>query len=59
MTLKMLILQRILVKNKNLDIAALRKQFKLPTTEDPMTKDIKEGEARKAYMMKLIIEHNI
>ena len=25
---------------KNLDIATLRKQLKLPATEDPMTKDI-------------------
>lgn len=28
-----------LIKNKNADITALRKQLKLPSTEDPQTKD--------------------
>jgi len=31
-------------KKKNIDIAALRKQLKLPTTEDTLTKDIEENE---------------
>lgn len=45
-----------LVKEKNLDIKTLRKQLKLPTTEDPLAKDIEEIETQKADMMKLIIE---
>ena len=48
-----------IIKNKNLEIATLRKQLKLPATEDTMTKDIAEGEAKKADMMKLIIDQNI
>jgi len=48
-----------IIKKKNLDIAALRKQLKLPAIEDPMTKDIAEGEAQQADMMKLIIDQNI
>ena len=48
-----------IVRKKNLDIAALRNQLKLPATEDPMTKDIEESEAPKEDVMKLIIEQNI
>jgi len=48
-----------IIKKKNLDIAALRKQLKLPATKDPLTKDIEENETKKANMMKLIIEQNI
>jgi len=47
-----------IIKKKNLYIAALRKQLKLPATEDPLTKEIEENEAQKADMMKLI-EKNI
>jgi len=48
-----------IIKKKNLDIASLRKQLKLPTIEDPLTKDIEESEPQKGDMMKLIIDHNI
>lgn len=37
----------------------MRKQRKLPTTEDPMTKDIEEGETQKVDIMKLIVDQNI
>lgn len=47
-----------IIKKKNLDIATLRKHLKLLATEDPMTKDIAEGEAHKADMTKLIIDQN-
>jgi len=45
-----------IIKKKNLDIAALRKQLKLPATEDPLTKDIEENETQKSDMMKLVME---
>lgn len=48
-----------IIKKKKMDFAALRKQLKLPTIEDPMTKDIVEVEAQKWDMMKLIIDQNI
>lgn len=48
-----------IIKKKNLDIVALRKQLKLPATKDPLTKDIEENEAQKVDMMKLIIDKNI
>ena len=32
-----------IVKNKNAKVSALRKQLKLPVSEDPMTKEIKEN----------------
>ena len=48
-----------LVRKKNTDIAALRKQLKLPAIEDPLAKDIEEIESQKANMMKLIMEQNV
>jgi len=45
-------------KKKNLDIPALRKQLKLPSTKDPLAKDIEETETQKADMMKLIMEQS-
>ena len=45
-----------LIKKKNVDIATLRKQLKLPATKDPLAKEIEEIEVEKAYMMKLILE---
>lgn len=47
-----------LIKNKNVDIVTLRKQLKLPATEDPLAKEIIETENHKADMMKLVIEKN-
>ena len=41
-----------IIKKKKLDITTLRKQLKLATLEDPMTKEIVEYEALKADMMK-------
>ena len=45
-----------LIRKNNLDIEALRKQLKLPTTKDPLAKDIEEIETQKADMMKLFME---
>ena len=47
-----------LLKKKNSDIAALRKQLKLPAIEDPLAKEIEETETQKVDMMNLIIEQN-
>jgi len=45
-----------LIKKKNTEVAALKKQLKLPTSKDPMAKEIEETETQKLDMMKLIIE---
>ncbi len=37
-----------LIKKKNDDIVALKKQLKLPTTHDPLTKEIEEIERRES-----------
>lgn len=47
------------IKNKNANIAALRKQLKFPFTEHPMKKEIEESEKHNEDMLKLIIEKNI
>lgn len=36
------------IKNKELDIESLKKQLKLPTTHDPLTKEIEETKSIKA-----------
>jgi len=48
-----------LIKKKNVEVAALRKQLKLPASEDPMAKEIEETETQKSDMMRLIIEQNL
>lgn len=48
-----------IIKKKNIDIAALRKQLKWPSIEDPETKEITESEQHKEEMLKLIKEHNL
>lgn len=48
-----------ILKKKNSDIAALQKQLKLPSTEDPQTKEIEESEQNREEILKLIIENNI
>ena len=48
-----------MIKKKELYITALKKRLKLPTTHDPLTKEIEEIESIKADMMKLIVEHSI
>lgn len=48
-----------MIKKNNADIASLRKQLKLPSTEDLLTKVIEESEQHKEYMLKLVIEKTI
>jgi hypothetical protein len=47
-----------MIKKKNADIAALRKQLKLPPTEDPQTKEIAEREGERDEMLKLVMEQS-
>jgi hypothetical protein len=47
-----------MIKNKNADIASLRKQLNLPPIEDPQTKEIAEREGEKDEMLKLLLEQN-
>ena len=47
-----------LIKKKNADIASLRKQLKLPATEDSQIKEVAEIENQKEEMLKLIMEKN-
>jgi hypothetical protein len=46
------------LKKKNVDIASLRKQLKLPATEDSQEKEVDETEGHKEEMLKLIMEQN-
>ena len=43
------------LKNKNDDVVALRKQLKMPATEDPLAKGIEEDESQKAELLKLVV----
>ena len=45
-----------ILKRKNVEITLLKKQLKIPSTEDPQAKEIKEDEHHKEDMLKLIIE---
>jgi hypothetical protein len=47
-----------MIKKKNADIASLRKQLKIPPTEDPQAKEIAEKEGEKDEMLKLLLEKN-
>jgi len=47
------------MRKKNVDIAALRKHLKLPSLEDPHTKEMGEVEKRKEDMFKIIVEQNV
>jgi hypothetical protein len=47
-----------MIKKKNVDITSLRKQLKLPPTEDSQAKEIVETEGEKDEMFKLIMEQN-
>jgi hypothetical protein len=47
-----------MIKKKNADIAALRKQLKLPPTEDPQMKEIAEREGEKDEMLRLLMEQS-
>jgi hypothetical protein len=48
-----------MLEKKNVDIPSLRKQFKLPPTEDSREKEIAETEGEKHEMLKLIMEKNV
>jgi hypothetical protein len=45
-----------MIKNKNSDIASLRKQLKLPPTQDLHAKEIAEKEGDKDEMLKFLME---
>ena len=45
-----------MIKKKNVNIASLRKQLKLPPTIDSQAKEIAEIEGEKDEMLKLIME---
>jgi hypothetical protein len=47
-----------MIKKKNADIAALRKQLKLPPTKDPQTKEIAEREGEKDEMLILLMDQS-
>jgi hypothetical protein len=47
-----------MIKKKNGDIDSLRKQLKLPPTEDLQVKEIAEKEGEKDEMLKLLMEKN-
>jgi hypothetical protein len=47
-----------MIKKKNADSAALRKQLKLPPTEDPQTKEIAEREGEKDEMLRLLMDQS-
>jgi hypothetical protein len=47
-----------MIKKKNADIASLRKQLKLPPTEDSQAKEIEEKEGKKDEMLKILMEQN-
>jgi hypothetical protein len=47
-----------MLKNKNVDIASLIKQLKLPPTKDAKAKKIVETKGEKDEMLKLIMEQN-
>lgn len=44
------------INKKEIDIVALKKQLKMPTKQDPLTKEIEETESQKVDMMILIVE---
>ena len=46
------------LKKKNVDIATLRKQLKMPATKDPLAKGIEEDESLKAELLKLVVENS-
>ena len=47
---------KTLVKKKNEDIAALRKQLKFPSSEHPQAKEIIQGQNEKADMIDLSVD---
>jgi hypothetical protein len=47
-----------MIKKKNANIASLRKQLKLPPTEESQAKEIVEAKDEKEEWMKLIMQQN-
>jgi benzoyl-CoA reductase/2-hydroxyglutaryl-CoA dehydratase subunit BcrC/BadD/HgdB len=47
-----------MIKKKNDDIASLRKELKLPPTEDSQVKEIAEKKGEKDEMLRLLMEQN-
>jgi len=47
-----------IIKIKNVDITALKKQLKLPSIDNPQTKDVGQLEKEKEDMFKIFIEQN-
>jgi ribosomal protein L21 len=47
-----------LLKKKNVDIASLRKQLKLPATKYSQAKEVVENKGHKQEMLKLIMEQS-
>jgi hypothetical protein len=47
-----------MIKKKNADITALRKQLKLPPTEDPQMKEIAEREGEKDEILRLLMDQS-
>ena len=47
-----------MLKKKNVDIAYLRKQLKLPPTEDSQAKEVDEDKNEKEELMNLIMQQN-
>jgi hypothetical protein len=45
-----------MLKKKNVDITSLRKQLKLPPTEDSQAKEVAEAENEKEELLKLIMQ---
>lgn len=54
----LLIVLRGSLKEKNVDIAALKKHLKHPSTEDPQMKEVGLLEKDKEDIFKIIIEQN-
>lgn len=48
-----------IIKSKNVDIQALRKQLNLPTTEHPQAQEVNQLEKEKENMLWMIVEQNI
>ena len=51
-----IVVEETLVRKKNANIADLRRQLKIPVTEDPMAKEIEPTETHKVEMMQFIVE---
>ena len=48
-----------ILQKKNVEITNLKKQLKLPSTEDTQMKEMAKNEQHREEMLKLILEQNI